>query len=169
MQLFQDQRDADGEALRFLEGLASSAMGPAVIRWETHQGGAGRTGTLWVCGALAATTVVVRDEMNYTVLTCHDVQARPKSRDVGRIEDMSRTGSLRIVLDTDNDVCVTVCDESSMADVEFCVPGTGGGKSPRTRDALIALMRAMEADNSEDGSRDWWARRNTSGQPVKPA
>lgn len=52
MDLFQDQLDADGEALQFLEGLASAAMGSAEIRWETHQGGAGRTGTLWVCGAM---------------------------------------------------------------------------------------------------------------------
>jgi len=80
----------------------------------------------------------------------------PTAQDVGRIGDMSQVDSLRVGLDADNDVYVSIANEEGMADVEFCVPGSGGGKSPRTRAALISLMVAMEADNAETPSRDWW-------------
>lgn len=86
---------------------------------------------------------------------------RPKARDVGRIGDMSRTARLCVGLDGDGDVYVSICDEEHEASLEFCTEGLGGGKSPRTREALIALMVAMEADNAEDPRRDWWARRGT--------
>lgn len=83
----------------------------------------------------------------------------PKTRDVGRLEDMSPDGVMRVSFDSDNDVSVGVYDERGSAVVEFCTPGSGGGKSSRTRRALIALMVAMEADNAEDPGRDWWAIR----------
>ena len=85
----------------------------------------------------------------------------PKSNDVGRMEDMSPNGFLRVGLDSDGDVYVHVCDEESQASVEFCTSTTGGGKSSKTRMALIALMVAIEADNAENPLFDWWARRNT--------
>lgn len=84
----------------------------------------------------------------------------PKSRDVGRIGDMSADAHLRIGLDSENDVYASIWDEKGGASIEFCCPGAGGGKSSRTRIAMIALMVAMEADNAEDQSRDWWARRS---------
>lgn len=87
----------------------------------------------------------------------------PQSRDVGRIGDMSQSAHLRVGLDGDNDVYVSVWDERGGASVEFCTPGAGGGKSTRTRVALIALMVAMEADNAGDPGRDWWALRG-----IKP-
>lgn len=88
----------------------------------------------------------------------------PQERDVGRIGDMSKVASLRVGLDADNDVYVSIANEEGMADVEFCVPGSGGGKSPRTRAALISLMVAMEADNAETPSRDWWKAREGTAQ-----
>lgn len=89
----------------------------------------------------------------------------PKSRDVGRIGDMSPTAFLRVGFDSDNDVYLTICDEDGSADMEFCCPGPGGGKSGRTREALIALMVAMEQDNGLDPGRDWWARRKAPPAP----
>lgn len=83
----------------------------------------------------------------------------PKTRDVGRIGDMSPDAHLRVGLDSDNDVYVSVWDEHGGGSVEFCNGGGGGGQSSRTRLALIALMVAMEADNAEKPSRDWWAKR----------
>jgi len=72
----------------------------------------------------------------------------PASRAVGRQEDMGQ-GHLRVLLDSDNDVCVAVWDGQRSASVEFCNPGGGGGgRSGRTRAALIELMRAIEADNA---------------------
>ena len=86
----------------------------------------------------------------------------PKARDVGRFDDMSPGDSIRVGLDSDNDVYVSVCGGGRVGSVEFCNPGGGGGgKSSRTRLALLALMVAMEADNADDPARDWWARRNT--------
>ena len=84
----------------------------------------------------------------------------PKARDIGRIGDMSPAATLRVGLDSDNDVYLSVHDEHGGATIEFCNPGGGGGgKSSRTRIALIALMAAMEADNADSPSRDWWAIR----------
>lgn len=84
----------------------------------------------------------------------------PKVRDVGRIGDMSASARLRVGLDGDNDVYVSICDENGEASLEFCTGMGGGGKSPNTRKALIALMVAIEQDNKADPERDWWARRN---------
>jgi hypothetical protein len=76
----------------------------------------------------------------------------PADKAAGRAEDMGE-GHLRLVLDSDNDVCVTVWDGHRSATVEFCNPGGGGGgRSSRTRMALIALMVAIEADNAEQPS-----------------
>lgn len=93
----------------------------------------------------------------------------PKSRDVGRFGDMSPGAHMRVGLDGDNDVYVSVWDESAGASIEFCTPGAGGGSSSRTRKALIDLMVAMEADNADRPDKDWWARRlgaiHTNEQP----
>lgn len=75
----------------------------------------------------------------------------PVSRDVGRAEDMGQ-GHMRVLLDSENDVVVEAFDGLRSTRVEFCNPGGGGGRSPRTRSALIDLMRAMEADNAETPS-----------------
>ena len=78
----------------------------------------------------------------------------PKGRNVGRLGDMAppQDTHMRVLLDGDNDVCVEIWDnergQCARAGIEFCT-GFGGGKSPRTREALIAVMIAMEADNIE--------------------
>lgn len=79
----------------------------------------------------------------------------PSSRDTARLEDMSPNGHLRVSLDNCGDVSIEVFDGESFASVEFCSGAGGGGKSPRVRQALIALMVAIEADNRADvcGSR----------------
>ena len=83
----------------------------------------------------------------------------PKARDVGRFGDMSPSAHMRVGLDGDNDVYVSVWDETGGGSIEFCTPGAGGGSSSRTRQALIDLMVAMEEDNAERPDKDWWARR----------
>lgn len=82
----------------------------------------------------------------------------PKARDVGRFGDMSPDAFIRVGLDADNDVYVSICDGNSVSDIEFCTPGGGGGRSSRTRMALIALMCAIEADNASHPSFDFWQR-----------
>ena len=72
------------------------------------------------------------------------------SDSVQRLEDMSRLGNLTVHIDNDGDMCVSVYDEDnqSISDVEFCT-GLGGGRSPRTRDALRKLFDAMMEDNND--------------------
>lgn len=105
-----------------------------------------------VRGAFAASVIPAEPPLQAPVVW-------PKMRDIGRIGDMSPSAHIRVGLDTDNDVYLSVYDEQGGGAVEFCAPGAGGGKSSRTRKALIALMVAMEADNAADPSRDWWAVR----------
>lgn len=76
----------------------------------------------------------------------------PRSRDTARLEDMSPNGHLRVGLDSSGDAIVEVFDGESFARVEFCSGAGGGGRSPRVREALIALMVAIEEDNLEDTS-----------------
>lgn len=76
----------------------------------------------------------------------------PTSRDTARLEDMSTNGHLRVTLDSSGDAIVEVFDGEAFASVEFCSGAGGGGKSPRTRQALIALMVAIEEDNKADVS-----------------
>lgn len=91
----------------------------------------------------------------------------PKSKDVGRSGDMTPPGQsvLRVGLDSDNDVYVNLWDNGrhegdfQTVSIEFCNGGGGGGKSPRTRAALINLMTAIEQDNEADPSKDWQATR----------
>ncbi|HBP1341910.1 hypothetical protein HRF68_04620 [Pseudomonas stutzeri] len=67
-----------------------------------------------------------------------------------RREDMG-SGRLRLILDGDSDVCVAVIsDEGDMADVEFCVPFSGGGRSPKVRQALLDLCRAIRDENASN-------------------
>jgi hypothetical protein len=87
--------------------------------------------------------------------TNHQAEAQdqivwPSSRDTARLEDMSPNGHLRVTLDESGDAIVEVFDGEHFASVEFCSGSGGGGKSPRVRRALIALMVAMEADNKAD-------------------
>lgn len=83
-----------------------------------------------------------------------------------RLDDMSPGGFLRLMLDDDGDIIVTVaqCYDSGVisrvASVEFCAVGSGGGKSPRLRRALIDLMGAMAEDNL-DQSLSVRASKNT--------
>lgn len=86
----------------------------------------------------------------------------PKARDVGRFGDMSPDAFIRVGLDADSDVYVSICDGNSVSDIEFCTPGGGGGRSSRTRMALIALMCAIEADNASHPSFDFWQHNITA-------
>lgn len=70
-----------------------------------------------------------------------------------RFEDMSPRGRLRVIQQDDGDMIVEVvedmdsqgCCAGLSASVEFC---TSGGKSPKTREALRALMQAMADENA---------------------
>lgn len=92
----------------------------------------------------------------------------PAARDVGRYGDMSPTAHLRVGLDAENDVYVSVHDGKGGASVEYCTPFSGGGKSPRTREALINLMLAIEQDNAETPSFNWWERGAQAPAGTKP-
>lgn len=81
--------------------------------------------------------------------------AWPQEKSVKRRDDMSASDALQVGLDSDNDVMVSLwTEQTGYSSVEFCNGGgNGGGRSPRTRMALIALMVAMEADNAAAAQR----------------
>lgn len=75
---------------------------------------------------------------------------------VDRKEDMSPNGYLRLIMEDDGDIIVSVAGATNgddfpnrFADVQFCVPFTGGGGSSRTHRALRDLMAAMAEDNGD--------------------
>ena len=75
--------------------------------------------------------------------------------DVMRYEDMSPDGWLKIHQQPDGDLVVAfsgrdMTDELFIGQVEFCECGQGGGRSPETRKALIALAEAMDKDNKNN-------------------
>jgi hypothetical protein len=77
----------------------------------------------------------------------------PVGQFVARKEDMSPNGRLRLIKEEDGDICVAVIeDDGTMTDVQFCT-FAGGGKSPRTLEALEALALAMLDDNQATPSR----------------
>lgn len=64
-----------------------------------------------------------------------------------RHDDMGQ-GRLRLILDGDCDVSIAVItNEGEMADVEFCTPFSGGGRSPKVREALLNLAVAIRDEN----------------------
>lgn len=70
-----------------------------------------------------------------------------------RYEDMSSTGRVQVFIEDDADVILTIIpsyEENPKLrplSVQFCTVGSGGGKSPNVRQALIDLARAIEEDN----------------------
>lgn len=74
------------------------------------------------------------------------------TRIVERNEDMSRLGRLALLFQPDGDVIVAVRADphaTFRTSVEFCLPGSGGGRSRHTLMALRELAEAMERDNAE--------------------
>ena len=72
-------------------------------------------------------------------------------RSVTRPEDMSPDGMLTLLQQEDGDIIVTVkeADEQGFgSSVEFCLSGS---QSPRTRNALQDLMKAMQEDEKAKG------------------
>ncbi|MEK7659855.1 MAG: hypothetical protein AAB343_01490 [Patescibacteria group bacterium] len=70
-----------------------------------------------------------------------------------RIDDMNFR-KLQLYVQQDGDVIVTIHRSPNDAlalplSVEFCTPGAGGGRSPRTRAVLLWLIRAMQKDEEE--------------------
>ena len=100
-------------------------------------------------------------------LHCMPTITLPKARDVGRFGDMSphRPSARR---PGRRQRCTSAWPAKAGASVEsFALEAAGGGASMRTRDALINLMLAIEADNAERPDKDWWARRRNP-QPKRP-
>jgi hypothetical protein len=70
-----------------------------------------------------------------------------------RVGDMGGLTRLVIYREPDGDIVVQVIvhDERGFkqADVEFCTPWAGGGKSRETYHSLLELVKAMQKDNEE--------------------
>lgn len=72
--------------------------------------------------------------------------ARPRMTHVKRRPDMGELHRLELLLEDDGDVIVSI----GMNTIQVCVPGTGGGRSPRTHRALLFLMQAIADDNEKN-------------------
>jgi hypothetical protein len=70
-----DQIDADRAAIEWLESRPDIDE----IRWHNHEN-PGRTGSAWQNGRLVAVTTVLRDDLNYSVLVCHDLLPNNRMR-----------------------------------------------------------------------------------------
>ena len=112
----------------------------------------------------AMAEILQRSEQDKTTPQAQDAPY-PRAREVARLGDMDMTTALRVGLDGDGDVYLSTTDNALGNGIEFCMTGSGGGKSSHTHQALVALMVAMETDNAQDPRRDWWARRN-AGNPA---
>lgn len=71
-----------------------------------------------------------------------------------RKEDMSPDGFLDILIEPDGDIIVIIRKgegkDFRTSEVQFCDPGSGGGRSSKTRYALFKLIEAMEEDSKEN-------------------
>lgn len=64
-----------------------------------------------------------------------------------RRDDMGQ-GRLRMIMDGDADVIIEVVStEGESLALEFCTAVTGGGRSPKVREALHDLMKAIRDEN----------------------
>lgn len=77
-------------------------------------------------------------------------------RTASRRDDMTQQAKLTVMLCDDGDVIIGILNSEApggtiipLASVEFCELGSGGGRSEHTRDALIALIDAIDKDNAE--------------------
>jgi hypothetical protein len=75
--------------------------------------------------------------------------AQPLPEVASAVGDMGQGLQLQLLRDGDGDIIVSVMPtghQYTETAVEFCVPGSGGGRGRHTFTALQNLMRAMEAD-----------------------
>lgn len=80
---------------------------------------------------------------------------------VSRRDDMSKTGKLSLSIQDDGDICISISNydeegnalDTGWVGLEFCTPAQGGGKSPKTLEALRNLFEAMKADNDAEAGR----------------
>lgn len=75
-----------------------------------------------------------------------------------RVGDMGEGLKLQILKEDDGDLIVSIFPESHRGPVtgqyvQFCTPMSGGGKSPRTWNALFDLWCAMREDEAESAQQ----------------
>jgi hypothetical protein len=67
-----------------------------------------------------------------------------------RREDMGQ-GRIQLLREEDGDICLAVIDHKGRsASIQFCTGIMGGGRSPKTLDALYELCRAIIEENKTD-------------------
>ena len=85
----------------------------------------------------------------------HPMDGLEKGKRYKRVEDMSNNGFVSLLIEDDGDVIITVMEpgkppfDGGMVSAQFCTVGHGGGRSPNTRNALLALCHAIKRDNEE--------------------
>jgi len=97
---------------------------------------------------------VVKERLDAEDEESNNIYSLPPNVFTGRKEDMSSDGELRLFIEDDGDVIITVLDrDSHCASVQFCTVGQGGGSSPETLKALRGLIVAINKDNKDNEAR----------------
>ena len=94
----------------------------------------------------------LKEEYRLEQLSKEKYEIKPFER-YERYEDMSQTGRLMVGMDSSGDMFIGIIpciNKDFQSSVEFCTVGSGGGKSPNTRRALIELAKAIQQDNEEN-------------------
>lgn len=128
--------------------LSRPVVRDTLVRWDLSPSGASPTEA-----ARKAVTVPRVATSGRSNLTDQELGLTEFNMHTERKEDMSPRGFLRLIKEDDGDIIVAVGEGDPdgtvgyVASVQFCTCGSGGGGSPRTREALIQLMGAIAADN----------------------
>lgn len=84
------------------------------------------------------------------------LQQREQAPSVALLEFFERQddmglGRLRMIMDGDSDVIIEIIDkEGHSLALEFCTSFSGGGRSPKVREALLNVMKAIREENAGD-------------------
>lgn len=65
-----------------------------------------------------------------------------------KLRDSNNSGTLSVIVDDDGDAHITVWNDRGMNSLEFCTL-MGGGRSARTRMAIIRLADSIRRDNED--------------------
>lgn len=70
-----------------------------------------------------------------------------------RIGDMHPDDCIYVMADASGDACLSLVTDRGWQTIEFCTSGAGGGRSPRTRVAVLRLAQAIALDEEADRIR----------------
>jgi hypothetical protein len=127
----------------------STAPSPSLCSLRSPQVDCLKTSVCWTRRNIVA--VNIKRLLEHPTWPPH-LQARTPYRRLHDDHDGKREGHLRVVFSDDGDAWVSIPDVPPGEGLRFRT-GIGGGRSLRTRAALLILAEAMRLDNEEEAKR----------------